>query len=95
MKQSRSKVAREIGSPRGGLFPETTRGVYAPDARLPLKETIHTNWPVQYQKFPLGVVQMNYHVQNRGLLVLKINASLNRREKYFNQMDEYFYFYSF
>ena len=57
--------------------------------------TIHTNWPVQYQKFPLGVVQMNYHVQNRGLLVLKINASLNRREKYFNQMDEYFYFYSF
>lgn len=39
MKQSRSKVAREIGSLRGGLFPETTRGVYAPDARLPLKET--------------------------------------------------------
>ena len=39
MKQSRSKVASEIGSPRGGLFPETTRGVYAPDARLPLKET--------------------------------------------------------
>lgn len=39
MKQSRSKVAREIGSPRGGLFPETTKGVYAPDARLPLKET--------------------------------------------------------
>lgn len=39
MKQSRSKVAREIGSPRGGLLPETTRGVYAPDARFPLKET--------------------------------------------------------
>lgn len=27
MKQSRSKVAREIGSPRGGLLPDTTRGV--------------------------------------------------------------------
>lgn len=39
MKQSRSKVAREIGSPRGGLLPETTRGVYVPDARFPLKET--------------------------------------------------------
>ena len=27
IKQSFSKVAKEIGSPRGGLFPETTRGV--------------------------------------------------------------------
>lgn len=27
MKQSRSNVASDIGSPRGGLLPETTRGV--------------------------------------------------------------------